>query len=193
MIGTFGLKIALLYAASGIVIGTVSGMIIGRMKLEKYLEKDFAGEENVDNESKYFVNQAINFKDRLKFGAKEAGEIVLKIWKWVLAGVAVGALIHNYVPDDLVQTILETGGVFTVPLLVLAGIPMYGNCAAIVPIAVVLFNKGVPLGAALAFMMAVSALSFPEAIILRRAMNIRLIGIFFIIVFFSIVLIGYLF
>ena len=116
-----------------------------------------------------------------------------KLWIWVLIGVGLGALVHNYVPQEAVQSIVSKAGGFSVPIATLLGVPMYGSCAAIVPIAVVLFQKGFPLGTALAFMMAVAALSLPEAIMLRRAMKLKLIAIFFGITTFGIIFIGYLF
>ncbi|MFH1281751.1 MAG: permease, partial [Candidatus Omnitrophota bacterium] len=104
-----------------------------------------------------------------------------------------GALIHNYVPQETIHALINKTGIFSVPIAVIIGVPMYGSCAAIVPIAVVLFQKGVPLGTALAFMMAVAVLSLPEAIMLRRAMKLKLIAIFFGITTSAIILTGYLF
>lgn len=187
MIGAFGLKIALLYAASGISIGIISGMILGKMNLEQYLEQDIAATSSLEED--YYPT----FKSRITFGLNEALSVTKKIWKWVVVGVAIGALIHNYVPQETIQTLIDLGGPFTVTIATILGVPIYGSCAAIVPIAVVLFNKGVSLGTALAFMMAVAAISLPEAIILRRAMNIRLIGIYFGVVAIAIIVTGYLF
>jgi hypothetical protein len=110
-----------------------------------------------------------------------------------LVGVGVGALIHGFIPDEMIHAVLEKTGVFSVPLAALIGIPIYANCSAVVPIALVLFQKGVPLGTALAFMMATAALSLPEAVILRRAMKIRLILLFFSITSLGIMFTGYLF
>jgi uncharacterized membrane protein YraQ (UPF0718 family) len=109
----------------------------------------------------------------------------------VLVGVGLAAAIHNYIPEQAVHDIISKGGMFTVPIATLLGVPMYGSCAAIVPIAVVLFQKGIPIGTALAFMMATAALSLPEAVILRRAMKLKLIAIFFGIVTAGIILTGY--
>ena len=111
----------------------------------------------------------------------------------MLLGVGLGALIHNYVPRESVQAIVGKAGIFSVPIATLIGVPMYGSCAAIVPIAVVLFQKGFPLGTALAFMMAIAALSLPEAIMLRRAMKLQLIAVFFAITACAIVITGYMF
>jgi hypothetical protein len=132
-------------------------------------------------------------KQRILFGINEAKCIIKKLWIWVLIGVGLGAMIHNYVPQEAVQTVVGKTGIFSVPIATLLGVPMYGSCAAIVPIAVVLFQKGFPLGTALAFMMAVAALSLPEAIMLRRAIRLKLIAIFFGVTTIGIISIGYLF
>jgi len=187
MLGFFGMKITALYVASGILIGTLSGIAIGRMKLEKHLEKDLTPA----NESKIMGYK--DMKSRVMFGYREASTIVKRLWLWVLVGVGVGAAIHGFVPEQTIQSLIGAGGAFTVPLAVLLGVPLYANCAAIVPIALVLFQKGVPLGTALAFMMATAALSLPEAVILRRVMRIQLILVFFGIVSAAIVFTGYLF
>jgi uncharacterized protein len=188
MFGFFGLKVTVLYILSGLTLGMVSGTLIGHLHLEKNLEKDFRNLSKPVKSMKYK-----NIRARFAYGLNEGCEIVKQLWLWVLFGVGVGALIHNYVPQELVQQLIGKGGIFTVPLAVLLGVPMYGSCAAILPIALVLFDKGLPLGTALAFTMAVSALSLPEAIILRRAMNLKLISIFFGIVTLGIIITGYLF
>ena len=115
------------------------------------------------------------------------------MWIWILVGVGIGAIIHNYIPAESIQSIVSAGGFWSVPIATILGVPMYGSCAAILPIALVLFQKGLPIGTALAFMMAVSALSLPEAIILRRAMKLKLILIFFAVVAAAIILTGFLF
>ena len=189
MFGFFGWKITVAYILSGILIGVISGMILGKMKLEKHLVKDLiSSSSKVVKEVKYD-----GIQKRLLFGLNESLSILKKIWLWVLIGVGIGAVIHNYVPAGFIQEIIERGGIFSVPIAVIIGVPMYGSCAAIVPIALVLFQKGVPIGTALAFMMAVAALSLPEAIILRRAMNLKLILIFFGVTTLAIIFTGYLF
>ncbi|PIN70223.1 hypothetical protein COV93_02385 [Candidatus Woesearchaeota archaeon CG11_big_fil_rev_8_21_14_0_20_43_8] len=187
MLGFFGWKIALTYVVSGILIGVVSGLVLGRMKLERYLVKDLIASKVAKEEIFGSIKQ------RVVFGLGEALSIIKKLWLWILVGVGIGAIIHNYVPSEFIQSIINKAGVFSVPIAVILGVPMYGSSAAIVPIAVVLFQKGVPLGTALAFMMAIAALSFPEAVILRRAMELRLIAIFFAVVAVAIVLTGYIF
>lgn len=186
MLGFFGLKITLLYVLSGMVLAVVSGLLASRLGLEKYLVKDVVGV--ITPEKRYDI-----FSERIDYGFHEAVSIVRKLWLWVAFGVGLGALIHGYVPEEAIHGLLERTGIFTVPLAVLLGVPIYANCVAIVPVAVVLFQKGVPLGTALAFMMASAALSLPEAVILRRVMRIQLILLFFGVVAFGIILTGYLF
>jgi len=189
MFGIFGWKITILYVISGLLIGIFSGLILGKMKLEKFLVADmhFSQESNEQRDTVY------SFKSRVVFGWQEAVNILDKLWIWVLVGVGIGAGIHNYVPQEMIQAALSKTGIFSVPIAILIGVPMYGSCAAIVPVAVVLFEKGIPLGTALSFMMAVSTLSLPEAIMLRRAMQLRLIAIFFGVTTVGIILTGYLF
>ena len=187
MAAEFGIPITVAYVACGLVIGTVVGAILGRMNLDEYLEHDLLG-------SPYDFAHATKhtFATRIRFGWLEAVDVVRRIWVWVLAGVAIGAVIHNYVPQESIARVVGATGIWGVPIATLIGVPMYGSCAAIVPVAVVLFEKGVPLGTALAFMMAVAALSFPEAIMLRRVMRLPLIGIFFGVTTLAIIAIGYL-
>lgn len=189
MFGFFGWKITLAYILSGMFIGIVSGIILGNMNLGRYLEKDIIDASKGET----CVLKVTGIRQRILFGINEAGCIVKKLWIWVLIGVGLGALIHNYIPQQAVQSIIEKTGIFSVPIATFIGVPMYGSCAAIVPIAVVLFQKGFPLGTALAFMMAVAALSLPEAVMLRRAMKLRLIVVFFGITALGIIFTGYLF
>ncbi|MFH1440045.1 MAG: permease [Candidatus Woesearchaeota archaeon] len=196
MWGFFGWKITAAYVIAGILIGVISGIVLGKMGLEKHLVKDLFKKRNKTGKTIAEKTSTIRYnsvKDRLSFGLNEALSITKKLWIWILVGVGIGAVIHNYVPEMVIQSIISKGGIFTVPIAVLLGVPMYGSCAAIVPIALVLFQKGIPIGTALAFMMATSALSLPEAVILRRAMKLKLILIFFGVVTLSIVIVGYLF
>lgn len=189
MLGFFGLKITVIYVISGITLGIISGLILGMMRLERFLEKDLISPDiNTFKKTHYK-----GLKARMGFGLQEAYSIVSKLWIWVLVGVGVGALIHNFVPEEAIHSAISKVGFLSVPIATLLGVPMYGSCAAIVPVAVVLFNKGIPLGTALAFMMATAALSLPEAILLRRAMKLELIAIFFGIVTIGIIITGYLF
>ncbi len=190
MFGFFGWKITLAYVLGGVAIGVASGIILGNMDLEKYLVRDILPSDPnaITDVTKYRY-----LKERILFGINEAWSIVKKLWLWILVGVGIGALIHNYIPQEAVQAIVGKTGIFSVPIATLIGVPLYGSCAAILPIAIVLFQKGFPLGTALAFMMAVSALSLPEAIMLRRAMRMKLIAIFFGITTLAIIIIGYSF
>ncbi|PIW67052.1 MAG: permease [Candidatus Omnitrophica bacterium CG12_big_fil_rev_8_21_14_0_65_43_15] len=190
MLGFFGWKITAMYVVSGLLIGVISGVILGRMRLERFLVTDLIERRNNNDNN---VEEYPTFIRRLRFGYRESTSIVRKIWVWVLVGVGIGAIIHNYVPQEVMEGIIAKTGGFSVPIATLLGVPMYGSCAAIVPIAVVLFQKGIPLGTALAFMMAIAALSLPEAIMLRRAMKLKLIAIFFGVTTAAIILIGYMF
>ncbi|MCD4782114.1 MAG: permease [Candidatus Omnitrophica bacterium] len=190
MLGFFGWEITVLYIFSGLFIGVGAGLVIGQMKFEKYIVEDMlvpVDEEQATNDS------ALTHRDRFKFGLNEAVSIVRKLWLWIIVGVGLGAIIHNYVPQSAIQSISDKTGYFSVPLVTLIGVPLYGSCAAIIPIAVALFNKGIPLGTALSFMMAIAALSLPEAVMLRRAMKLPLILVFFGVTTLGIIIIGYLF
>jgi len=189
MLGFFGWKITLAYVINGMIIGIASGVILDKMKLEKHLISDIVGINGAETkEIKY-----AGIKSRIIFGINESRAIINRLWLWILAAVGIGAVIHNYIPQEAVQAIVSRTGFFSVPIAAIIGVPMYGSCATIVPIALALFQKGLPLGTALAFMMAVSALSLPEAVMLRRAMKLQLIAIFFGITGIAIIITGYLF
>jgi len=188
MFGVFGLKITLIYIVLGLIIGTVGGIIIGKTKPEKDIVKDIYIKSLNKKEMKFN-----SFKQRLDFGLNESITIIKKIWMFIFIGLGIGAVIHGFIPDTFFSNIISETGIFSVPLATIIGVPLYANCAAIVPVAVVLFQKGLPLGTAMAFMMATASLSLPEAIILRRVMNLKLILKFFGIVTLGIMVIGYLF
>jgi len=190
MTGFLGIKITIIYIALGMLLGIVSGMIISKLKMEKYIveDMDFNSQEEDEKDKNYE-----RFSDRLKFGLNESVEIIRKLYLWILVAVAIGAFIHNYVSQERIHNIISRVGIFSVPIATVLGVPMYGSCAAILPIAAALFQKGIPLGTALSFMMAVSALSLPEAIMLRRVIKLKLIAIFFTVTTFGIILVGYIF
>ena len=187
MAGEFGVPVTIAYAGSGLLIGTVTGAILGKLNLQRFLESDII-------ESAHAQNGIIEhtLKTRIKYGIDEAISVIRQIWLWVFVGIAIGAFIHNYVPQETIHSLMAATGIFSVPIATVLGVPMYGSCAAIVPIAVVLFQKGIPLGTALAFMMAMAALSIPEAIMLRRTMQLQLIAIYFGITTLAIIFTGYL-
>lgn len=188
MLGFFGWKITAAYVISGILIGTLCGIALGRLGVEKYVKKEFRASNGRASEMKYK-----SLLQRIEFGINESWCILKRLWIWILVGVGLGAIIHNFIPQQLIETAVNATGFFAVPIAVLIGVPMYGSCAAIVPIAVVLFEKGVPLGTALAFMMAVSALSLPEFVILKRVMKTKLLLLFFGIVTLGILITGFIF
>lgn len=190
MLSFFGFKITILYIAAGIMLGIISGIIISKSNMEKYIVEDIYS-ENIDNEPDN--RKFDSFSQRLKYGLDEAIDITKKLYIWIIIAIAIGSVIHNYVPEEKIHNIISKLGFFSVPIAVIIGVPMYGSCAAILPIAAVLFQKGIPLGTALSFMMAVSALSIPEAIMLRRVIELKLIALFFGITTLGIIFIGYLF
>jgi len=187
MIGEFGLPVTVAYVGSGLLIGTLAGAFLGKLKLEKHLEADIIASANTES-----TTIEHTFASRIRYGWDESVMVIRQIWLWVIVGVAIGAFIHNYVPQETIHSLMKATGAFSVPIATVLGVPMYGSCAAIVPIAVVLFQKGIPLGTALAFMMAMAALSLPEAIMLRRTMRLKLIGIYFGITTLAIIFTGYL-
>jgi uncharacterized membrane protein YraQ (UPF0718 family) len=187
MISEFGTPITLAYVGSGLLIGTMGGALLGKLKLEKHLEADIIAAAHTDAE---IIEHS--FATRLRYGWDEAVSVIRQIWLWVVVGVGIGAFIHNYVPQETIHSLMDATGILSVPIATVLGVPMYGSCAAIVPIAVVLFQKGIPLGTALAFMMAMAALSLPEAIMLRRTMRLKLIAIYFGITTLAIIFTGYL-
>ena len=186
----FGFKITALYIGLGLFIAIVGGYAIGKMKnLEQYVlipVKPIEGElEDVEIK--------LSIKQRAKEAMEYTQDIFGKIYLYVMAGVGIGAFIHGYVPADFIATYAGGDAWYTVPLAVIMGIPMYSNAAGVMPLVEVLTDKGMLLGTALAFMMAVTALSLPEAMILKRILHTKLIAIFFAIVGFGIVAVGYLF
>ena len=187
MIGEFGMAVSLAYVCSGLLIGTLAGALLGRLKLETMLEPDM-----VDTAADSTQTAYTHFGQRIRYAVLETWIMIRQIWLWILVGVGIGAFIYNYVPEESLHSLMQATGIFSVPLATLLGIPMYGSCAAIVPVAVVLFQKGIPLGTALAFMMAMAALSLPEAIMLRRIMRLKLIAIYFGLTALAIIFTGYL-
>jgi hypothetical protein len=192
LLGLFGWKVALLYLVSGIVIGVVSGLVLGRLKLERYVEP-FVYEVRAKHVQQSAVQQKLRWSDRLEQAADSTREIVGKVWLFVIVGIGIGAFIHGFVPEDALTGIMGEGAWWSVPAAVLLGIPLYSNAAGVIPIVSALLGKGAALGTALAFMMSVVALSLPEMIILRKVLKPRLIAIFVGVVAASIMVTGYLF
>jgi uncharacterized membrane protein YraQ (UPF0718 family) len=189
LFGLFGWKITALYIGLGLSVAIIGGYIIGKMKLEKYVLIPVTPMEGELDD----VEIKLSIQQRVKESWEYTADIFKKIYLYVIAGVGIGAFIHGFVPADFIATYTGGESWYAVPLAVLMGIPMYSNAAGIMPLIEVLTSKGMLLGTALAFMMAVTALSLPEAMILKRILHIKLIAIFFGIVGFGILLVGYLF
>jgi len=190
LIGMFGWKVAAIYVGTGLLIAIISGWIIGKLKLEKYVA-DWVF--NVKSMGSTDVEVKLTFSDRIAHGYEVVREIVGKIWIYILIGIAVGAGAHGYVPDNYLANLLGDQNWYSVPLAILIGVPLYSNAAGIIPIVSVLIEKGVSLGTALAFMMAVIGLSLPEMIILKKVLKLPFIVIFVGIFAFGILCVGYLF
>ncbi|WP_417913838.1 permease [Candidatus Electronema sp. JM] len=188
--GLLGWKPAALYLGSGLLIAIVSGWIIGRLHLEHLLE-DWVLEMRTVRE--LVIEKRLTWPDRLAMGKTAVREIVGKVWLYVIAGIAVGAGIHGYVPEDFMASVMGKAQWWSVPLAVLIGIPMYSNAAGIVPVMEALLGKGAALGTVLAFTMSVIALSLPEMVILRKVLKPKLIAVFVAVVGTGILLTGWLF
>ena len=192
LIGLFSWKVALLYLLSGVVIGVISGLILGRMKLERYVEGfvyDIKKQENFQSGQE----EKLSWEERINRSVESVREIVGKVWLFVIVGIAIGAFIHGYVPQNALTGIMGKQAWWSVPASVIMGIPLYSNAAGIIPIVSALIAKGASLGTSLAFMMSVVGLSLPEMIILRRVLKPQLIAIFIGVIGFGIILTGYLF
>lgn len=188
--GMFGWKTALIYVFTGVFIAILAGWIIGKLKLEKWVEP-WVYQTKFDKENS--VETKIFFSDRIKMGFEAVKEIVGKVWLYVALGIVVGAGAHGYVPAEFMVSFMGKDVWYAVPLSVIIGIPLYSNAAGIVPIVSVLIEKGAALGTALAFMMSVIALSLPEMIILRKVLKLPLILAFIAIVGVGIMIVGFLF
>ena len=190
LFGLFGWKTALIYVTTGLFIAIFSGFIIGKLGLEKYVE-DWVYQIKTNNGE--LENEKLSLYERIEKGIEAVKEIVAKVWVYVVIGIAVGAGIHGYVPEDFMASFMGKSAWWSVPLSVLIGIPMYSNAAGIIPIVQALLEKGASLGTVLAFMMSVIALSLPEMIILKKVLKIQLILTFVGVVGTGIMLTGFLF
>lgn len=190
LLGLFGWKVAGLYVASGLVIAIAAGIVIGRLKMERYVE-DFVWQ--IKSGTGQTVEEKLSWNIRIERAWESVKEIVGKVWLYVVIGIAVGAGIHGYVPESALASIMGKQAWWSVPAAVLLGIPLYSNAAGIIPIVSALMEKGASLGTVLAFMMAVVGLSLPEAVILRRVLKLPLLVTFFAVIAVAIILIGYLF
>ena len=190
LFGLVGWKVALTYLVFGLAVAIVSGWVIGRLHLENWLE-DWV--RNIRSGASDLPPEDLTVVDRIKAGIEAVKEIVGNVWPWIIAGIAAGAFIHGYVPADLLASIMGRDAWWSVPAVVLIGIPMYLNAAGIIPVVTALLAKGAALGTVLAFMMSVIGLSLPEIIILRKVLSVKLIAVFVGVVGTGILAVGFLF
>ena len=193
-IGTFGVRITVIYVISGILLGMIGGFILGKMKLEPYLS-DWVKQiqQHSSSDSDVWKKENTPFIKRLPIITQEAWGIVKGVLLYIIIGIGIGAFMHGYVPEGFFEQYMSKDNWFAVPFSVILAVPMYANAAGIVPIIEVFVAKGIPIGTAIAFMMAVVGLSLPEATLLKKVMTWKLIGIFFGLVTLFIVILGYLY
>ncbi len=188
--GLFGWKITILYVISAMFLGIFGGFVLGKLKLEKYVA-DYVWQ--IKSKKSENVSIRIPFKELIKTFWQEGFALTKKIIPYVLLGIAIGATIHGYVPADFFENYIKVNNIFAVPISAIVAVPLYANAVGVIPIMQSLVEKGIPLGTAMAFMMAVVGLSLPEALILKRVMKIKLLIYFFGITTINIIIIGYLF
>jgi len=189
LLGMFGWKIALIYIISGLIIAILSGIAIGKLKVENLVENFVFNNKIINSEN----GAKMEWKDRILYAKKYTDDIIKKVWIYILIGIGLGAWIHGYVPADFLAKYASADKWYAVPLATLIGIPLYSNAAGVIPLVSALTEKGVAMGTTLAFMMAVTGLSLPEFIILKKVMKTKLILIFAGIVGIGIIFTGYLF
>ncbi len=193
-LGTFGIKITLTYLISGILLGMIGGFVLGKFKLEKYLDKWVIELQNKsEKETAVFKEEKTPFLKILPQVLKDSWAILKSVYLYVLIGIAIGGIIHGYVPEGFFEKYITKDNIFAVPIAVICAVPMYANASGIVPVVQVFVDKGIALGTAIALMMSVVGLSLPEAILLRKVMTWKLIVIFFSTVALMIIFSGYLF
>jgi len=188
--GLFGWKLAVMYLVAGMALGVISGLVIGALKMDKEIILDKGDKEAT---AKFGMKFKSGFRFRLRYAVREGAKTFKKLWIYIIVGVAIGAAIHGYVPQEFFMEYIGKFSWLAVPVAVLVGIPIYAGCSTIVPVIFSIAQSGVPLGTSLAFMMAVAGLSAPEAIMLKRVMSFKLLATFFGIVAVGITIIGYLF
>ncbi len=193
-LGLFGVKVTVIYVISGILLGTISGMILQKLKLERHLTS-WAQKvlENAERDQNIFEQDGQNFKERLPVIWSEVLKILKGVIPYVIVGIGIGALMHGYIPDGFFEEYLSKDNLFAVPLATILAVPMYSSASGILPVVQVLVSKGVSLGTAIAFMMGVVGLSLPEAMLLKKVMTLKLIAIFFGVVTLCIIISGYIF
>jgi uncharacterized membrane protein YraQ (UPF0718 family) len=193
LFGLVGWKVAATYLAFGLGIAIVAGFVIGKLRLEGWLQDWVRAIHSGANTTVAVEDERLSMVDRYRLGIEAVREIFGKVWIWIILGIGVGALIHGYVPEDLMVRIMGAEAWWSVPVAVVMGIPMYTNAAGVIPIVEALLGKGAALGTVLAFMMSVIALSLPEMIILKQVLTLRLIAVFVGVVASGILTVGFLF
>ena len=187
--GLFGWKIAVIYMGTGLLVAIFSGLIIGKLKLEKWVEEYVYRIKT--GEGQVISNRA--FGERLQYARGNTADILKRVWLFVILAIGIGGFIHGYVPEDFLTHYAGNGNPFAVPIAVAIGVPLYSNAAGVIPIVYALMEKGLSMGTVLAFMMAVTALSLPEMIILRKVLKPQMLGVFAGIMTVTIIAVGYLF
>ncbi len=188
--GLFGWKIAVIYMSAGLSVAIIAGFVIGKLRLEKWVE-EYVFKIHSLGTSIDAIRQT--FKDRLVYARANTREILQKVWLYVIIAIGIGGFIHGYAPDDFLARYAGNGNPFAVPVAVAIGVPLYSNAAGVIPIVYALMEKGMSMGTVLAFMMAVTALSLPEMIILRKVLKVRLLAVFVGIMTVTIIGVGYMF
>lgn len=194
--GLFGLKVTLLYIGFGVALAIAAGYTIGQLKLEKWVEPLIWQLQKIHqgiSQEDTLESDRLTWKQRFQQGWFQSSQIVQSVWLYVVAGIAIGAGIHGYVPTTLVTQLAGSSNPFAVPVAVVLGVPLYANIAGVMPITEALVNKGMPVGTVLAFTMAVTALSFPEMVILRKVLRPQLLAVFISLMTLGIISLGYLF
>lgn len=193
-VGLFGIKMTIIYVVTGIMLGTISGVILQKLKLERYLTpwvKQVLANAQIEQDA--FVAEKQTFRQRLPIIWAEVLNILKGVVPYVIIGIAIGGLMHGYIPEGFFEQYMSKDNLFAVPLATILAVPMYSNASGILPVVQVLVAKGIPLGTSIAFMMGVVGLSLPEAMLLKKVMTLKLIGIFFSVVTLCIIISGYLF
>ncbi len=193
LFGLVGWQVAVTYLVFGLAIAIVAGFVIGKLRLEGWLQDWVRDIHSGANATASLTEEHLSVVDRYKLGIEAVREIFGKVWLWIIVGIAMGALIHGYVPEDLMVQIMGADAWWSVPVAVVMGIPLYTNAAGVIPIVEALLGKGAALGTVLAFMMSVIALSLPEMIILKQVLTLRLIAVFVGVVGTGILAVGFLF
>ncbi|MCE5194467.1 MAG: permease [Nitrospiraceae bacterium] len=187
--GLLGWKLTALYIGTGLIVAILSGIIIGKLRLEKWVEEYVYKIHSSEN----LESPKLIFRERIQYARLNTIDILKRIWLFILIAIGIGSFIHGYVPEDFLLKYAGSDNLFAVPLAVIIGVPLYSNAAGIIPIVSALISKGLAVGTVLAFMMAVTALSLPEMIILRKVIKLPLLAVFVGIMTITIILVGYLF